>query len=561
MYNKLPMIKVSDSEKVIKGYEKIYEKLWNIDKLVFECYPGVDEQYLNCELLLKFSGYEIFNISDCLIDKDSMQETIKKYITNDRIFGYMSNSTIDEFFDNEKITKLKLTLQTKEKYIVYGFGASEILTNEQICYVNMARWEIQKRHRNGLTNWNFDNCDMDPLTKFKIGYFFEWRVADRLKQQILPSASFVLDVNDNQQPKMITQGDYISALEKTSETPFRLVPFFDPGVWGGQWMKQKFKLDQVQPNFAWSFDGVPEENSINLKFGSEYVEMPAIDVVLFQGRRLLGEKVHARFGLEFPIRFDLLDTIEGQNLSLQVHPTTEYIQEKFGMNYTQDESYYILDTNKDEDPHVYIGFKAGIDKDEFITKLKYAQDNGNPFDVEKYVNKIPCKKHDHFLIPAGTIHCSGSGTMVLEVSSTPYIFTFKLWDWERVGLDGKPRAINIEHGEKVLDFSRDKKFVKEQLVNNITRVSECEEVTGLHEREFIETRRYYTEESVVLKTNGSVNVLNLISGEQAVISSPKGKFEDYIVNYAETFIVPAAVDEYEVKATDGKIGLLKAEVR
>lgn len=119
---------------------------------------------------------------------------------------------------------------------------------------------------------------------------------------------------------------------------------------------------------------------------------------------------------------------------------------------------------------------------------------GAPFDAEAYVNRYPAKKHDHFLIPAGTIHCSGTDTMVLEVSATPYLFTFKLWDWGRVGLDGRPRPINVEHGSKVIQGSRDTRWVSENLVGR-ARYLRCgedydEEVTGLHELEFIETRRY-----------------------------------------------------------------------
>ena len=122
----------------------------------------------------------------------------------------------------------------------------------------------------------------------------------------------------------------------------------------------------------------------------------------------------------------MLDTMHGQNLSLQVHPLTEYIQSHFHMHYTQDESYYLLDA-AGEAPCVYLGIKTGTKPEEMVSALQAAQNGGKPFPAEKFVNKIPVKKHDHVLIPAGTVHCSGADTMVLEISATPYIFTFKLW--------------------------------------------------------------------------------------------------------------------------------------
>lgn len=84
---------------------------------------------------------------------------------------------------------------------------------------------------------------------------------------------------------------------------------------------------------------------------------------------------------------------------------------------------------------VYLGLKDGVDQKQMIEDLRRANKGEIEFDAEKYINKFPAKKHDHFLIPAGTCHCSGSEAMVLEISATPYIFTFKLWDWGRVGLD------------------------------------------------------------------------------------------------------------------------------
>ena len=175
-------------------------------------------------------------------------------------------------------------------------------------------------------------------------------------------------------------------------------------------------------------------------------------------RNLLGDRVHARFGDEFPIRFDFLDTIQGGHLSFQVHPLTEYIQQNFGMNYTQDESYYILDA--EDGASVYLGLKEAIDPDAMIEDLQAAERGDKAFDDERFVNRFPARKHDHFLIPAGTCHCSGAGAMVLEISATPYIFTFKMWDWGRLGLDGLPRPINVGHGSKNIQWDRTTKWVK-----------------------------------------------------------------------------------------------------
>jgi mannose-6-phosphate isomerase class I len=452
--------------------------------------------------------------------------------------------------------------------IIIGFGASLVTAGDLLVYADLSRWEIQLRYRSKeFGNWLADNEDEDMLRKYKRGYFYEWRMADRLKRSLFQRIDYYLDTNAKNDPKLVLWEAVLEGMERIARQPFRLVPYFDPGVWGGTWLQEKLSLEPKEHPYAWGFDGVPEENSLYLDFGPIRLEVPAINLVFLQPKALLGERVYARFGAEFPIRFDFLDTIGGQHLSLQVHPTTDYIQTHFGMPYTQDESYYILDAKPGAE--VYLGLKEDVDPERMLEDLRKAERGDSTFPAKQYVNVFPAAKHDHFLIPAGTVHCSGSECMVLEISATPYIFTFKLWDWDRLGLDGKPRPVHINHGEEVIAWDRTTAWVERELVGQVEQIAEGsgwrEERTGLHEYEFIETRRHWFSEPVLHAGNGSVQILNLVEGEEAIVESPDDMFEPFIVHYAETFIIPASIERYVIRpigpSTGRTIATIKAFVK
>jgi mannose-6-phosphate isomerase class I len=188
--------------------------------------------------------------------------------------------------------------------------------------------------------------------------------------------------------------------------------------------------------------------------------------------------------------------------------------------------------------------------------LNAAQRGEQEFRTEDYINKIPVKKHDHVLIPAGTVHCAGAGTMVLEISATPYIFTFKMWDWGRVGLDKKPRPIHLDRGIENIQWDRDTEWVENNLVNCVTEIYQDEtcqiERTGLHEREFIDTYRVSTSSHARIRRNGSVHVVNLVGGKEAILKSTEGKFPPFILHYAETCIIPEAAGEYDLVSDKGE---------
>jgi len=605
-YNKYPIIQVKGREgHLFRGWDAIVNRLnrelsmipGRKKIVVVECYQGVDDAEVFGALSAGLRPDATFLSSQAFLAEDRIRELTWPDVTDDRIFGRMTSLDMEDFLDPGKIGAMRAEIHQVEAGLIllYGPGASVIvpgnpatsdgkamLNNPEasvivhdnltagyakvtgvsagvsainpypvlMIYADMARWEIQLRmRRNEVSNLGISNLDENIEGKYKRGYFVDWRVCDRLKREVMPESHFILDTNRKNVPGMIPTETFFEGLRQAVNRPFSVVPYFDAGPWGGQWMKEICDLPDDLPNYAWCFNCVPEENSLCLTFGGERFETPAINLVFFQPEKLLGDFVKQRFGDEFPIRFDFLDTMGGGNLSLQVHPLAGYIREQFGIHYTQDESYYLVEAG--EGAKVYLGLKEGVDPGQMISDLKAAESGESGFDDNKHVQQWPARKHDHFLIPGGTVHCSGKDCMVLEISATPYIFTFKLWDWGRLGLDGKPRPINIGHGARNIQWNRTESWVKTNLVNRFERIATgdgwYEEKTGLHELEFIETRRHCFTKKVTHHTLGGVNVLCLVEGREIAVESPSGSFEPFVVHFAETFIVPAGVGEYTIR--------------
>ncbi|MEG2599130.1 MAG: class I mannose-6-phosphate isomerase [Muribaculaceae bacterium] len=566
-YDRFPSTKFSGL--LIEGWTEINNVLKSQSRLAVDFYCGVNEFEVIHELK-KLNPTLFIDTRDLMKSEDEIIKMTERFMTSDVLFGYVTNLRLEDYFDPKKLLDAKKQIAaTAGRVIVAGTGATFVTsTDAMIVYVDMARWEIIQRFRcQKIKALGIDNREDAVSLQYKRGYFNDWRVCDAYKDTLMKDVSYWIDTHVSNSPKMIDKSTFFCGIEETIKTPFRVVPFFDPAPWGGQWMKDVCGLNPEKENYGWCFDCVPEENSLLFEVNGVNFELPSVDLVLLKSRELLGEPVEARFGKDFPIRFDFLDTVGGGNLSLQVHPTTQFIRENFGMYYTQDESYYLLDAK--EGATVYLGLKTGIDKDEMIKDLRKAEKGEIAFNADKYINRLPAKKHDHYLIPSGTIHCSGSEALVLEISSTPNLFTFKLWDWQRLGLDGKPRPINVERGKYVIDWNRNTEYVNEHLANCFIEIESGdgwrEEKTGLHTNEFIESRRHWFSKSVTHYTNGSVQVLNLIEGEEAVIESPNGVFDPFVVHYAETFIIPASVGEYRIspygKSIGKECGTIKAYVK
>ncbi|MCC5836039.1 MAG: class I mannose-6-phosphate isomerase [Opitutales bacterium] len=537
--------------------------------IAIECYPGVFDDEILSAISSGIPDAQIFRTTEALKSPAEINKLVEPDLGgDDPVFGKLTRLELDHFLDTDKKATLEKAILESSAATVIVYGTAALLCTEAdiVVYADMARWEAQLRQRaNRVSNLGVNNSEQAANLKYKRSFYIDWRVCDRLKQKTFERWDYLLDTCKENSPKMITGDAFRDGINQTLERPFRVVPFFDPGVWGGQWMKEVCKLPEDKSNYAWCFDCVPEENSLLLKFGETTIEVPSINAVLYCPEKLLGEPVYGLTGAYFPIRFDLLDTMQGQNLSFQVHPMLDYARQEFGLNLTQDESYYILDAEPEAE--VYLGLVEDVDAQGMLRDLKVAsEDPSRPFPDEKYVQRFPVKRHDHFLIPAGTCHCSGTDTLVLEISHTPYVFTFKLWDWDRVDLNGLPRPINLERGEKNIQWERTRSWVEPRLVNQFEKLSSGEgwqeEKTGLYKSQLIETRRHWFEKPVAHDTKGeSVHVLNLVAGQEATVESPTGRFEPFVVHFAETFIVPASVGPYIIRPSGPSEGQQCATIK
>jgi len=480
---------------------------------------------------------------------------------DDPLFGTRTGLQLPDFFDHEKLHEI--AGRTAEMLtICYGTGAFLTGLNGLNVYIDLPKNEIQYRSRAGsITNLGMPQPD-DPKKMYKRFYFIDWIVLNRHKEIFLDQ----IDVfADGQRPDDITwaAGDDIrNTLDAMSVNFFRVRPWFEPGAWGGNWIRTHIKgLSDEVPNYAWSFELISPENGLLIESENRLLEL-SFDWLMYRSAPLVLGNCHARFGNEFPIRFDFLDTMAGGNLSIQCHPHKEYMKSHFGEEFTQEEAYYILDA--EPDATVYLGFRDEADPEVLREALETSFHDRQPLDVERFVQKHPSRKHDFFLIPPGTVHGAGRNNLVLEISSTPYIFTFKLYDWLRPDLDGKPRQLSISRGMDNLRFDRYGDTVIRELISSPVLIDKGQnwELWRLptHADHLYDVHRVEFTGEIHVETEGRCHVLSLVEGAGIVVKTAAGMQQKF--SYAETFIIPAAAGSYRViNESASKAMLIKAFVK
>lgn len=488
------------------------------------------------------------DVSEALRDPGPQRDALVQFhLTDDPVFGRIYRGEISDWFDEEKLRQLGERAKSQPGPVIfYGAGASRVSdSGDCLVYVDVSKEEFQNRCRKKTTT-NF--ACREPFAfgeMYKRAFYIDWPMLNREKRHLLPRLDLLVDENDPATPKAVCGKEFRAALAEISKAPVRVKPFFMPGPWGGQWMKEHFELPSSAPNYAWSYELIAPENGILIGSESEWMEV-SFDYLLWQeADALMGRRVTNLFGSLFPIRFDYLDTMRGGNLSCQVHPRVDYIREEFGEPFTQHESYYVMQA--EPGARVYLGLREDVDPEGFRRAAEHADKDGRPFEIDVYVNSLPSAPHDLFLIPAGTVHCSGAGNLVLEISATPYIYTFKIYDYLRKDLSGELRPVSLNRAFANIDFGRRTRWVAQhlkqapRLLRGDSAASEY--VIGDLDLLFFVIHRLEFLHEMSDATQGRFLVLNLVQGERVEIRSDGRTAE---IRYGETIIVPASIDEFKL---------------
>lgn len=554
-YDPFPGFAVSEGT-IELGFDALARYIAQSSRVVIDGYVGVfwDDFRKRLDAALAAFGRRAawVDVREALLPEQDVLRRISPYLGgDDPLFGKRFEGQLCDFFDPDALCNLaQRTTPGGDLTIWYGSGAALAQPEGQLVYVDLPKNELQFRARAGtVTNLGTTQV-APPKPTYKRFYFVDWPALNRHKAALLDRIDLVVDAQRPDEPTLTSGATLRHELDRMAHNYFRVRPWFEPGPWGGQWCRRKIQALPEAPNYAWSFELIVPENGLLLESDGRVLEA-SFDWLMYRDHHAVLGDCARFFGYEFPIRFDFLDTVEGGNLSVQVHPQPDYIRSHFGELYTQDECYYILDAVPGAE--VNLGFQADLDADEFRRTLEHSFEHAEPVAMERFVQQHPAKPHDFFLIPHGTIHGSGAGNLVLEISATPYIFTFKMYDWLRPDLDGKPRPLNIARGMENLNLSRRGQVVKDELLCRPQEIARGEdwscEHLPTHRNHFYDVYRYNFSSRYASETTGSAHVMSLVSGATVRLRTARGVEQTF--NYAETFVVPAAAGSYELISDDG----------
>lgn len=536
--------------------------------IAFDGYTGTDwDAVLNLtvqRLRLKGIKVETKNIADYYRSSNDIEASLDSYLPNDResdpvlLFGRLFKGLYEDLCDSEKLGALKQDLENTEAVtIVFGCGAA--MESLRSCYSTIVYFDLTPkrailRAKSGKIVNLGDSIARPYKELLRRCYYVDFELAGHLRWNLIKEKriDFYIQGDDLLNPVLLSWQAFDEITSKTVRYPFRCRPVYNEGVWGGHYVRKIRGVPESanMKNCAWAFDLIPLEVSLPVQVGDTLIDFPYFTFVQKEGTALMGEQCFEAFDGYFPIRFNYDDTYHSSgNMSIQVHPGEEYVKSNYDEHGRQDESYYVVTAG--QCARTFIGFHEGIDTSDFMKKVKESEKKHSVVDYERYINYVESKPGKQFLLPAGTIHSSGQNQVVLEIGSlTVGSYTYKLYDYLRPDLDGKPRPIHSKKGGDVLQMERTADWVKENLVQEPRIIREGEGfrelIVGEHELIYFSLRRLEFVNRIEDDTQGRFHVLVLVNGEQVEVRSLNNPDLFFTQNYLDMVVVPASFGQYEI---------------
>lgn len=496
--------------------------------------------------------------------EDEIEKLLRPCFPTDRkidpvlLFGRVFTGSYGDFFDAAGAEKLAARMRAPSggAVVVFGHGAAygALRDSSDLCvWLDVTpKTAVLSAKAGRLVNIG-KKVKRSFSEVMRRAYYCDYYLSEHLRGSLLRENRIDYYVNADRSDALAGIGKELMnrVLASLAERPFRCKPVYIEGVWGGQFIKKIRRLPDDMPNVAWCFDLIPLEVSIVARLGGgETFEFPFHTFVQKMGSEIMGREAAERFEGYFPVRFNYDDTWHSNgNMSIQVHPGEEYCKKNFGDFGRQDESYYIVATG--HGAKTYCGFQQDADVPAFIRECKKSETEKTKVDYDKYVHSVPSVPGRQFMQPGGTIHASGRNQLILEIGSlTIGSYTFKMYDYLRMDLNGKPRPIHSVHGENVLNPLYRGDYVDEHFVPapKLLRSGSGwrEWIVGQCDQLYFTLHRLEFDRQIADNTGRSFHVLVLVDGERVRVQSKKDPSRCYRMNFLDMVVVPADVGEYEI---------------
>lgn len=323
--------------------------------------------------------------------------------------------------------------------------------------------------------------------------------------------------------------------------PLKFNPILKSVVWGGEKIAPFKGIETEQHNIgeSWELSGVKDNESVIANgplAGKNIAEL----CEEYKGE-LLGEKVYAKTGAEFPLLIKFIDARD--DLSIQVHPNDELAAVRHNGSKGKTEMWYVVQADKNA--HLMSGLSATITPDEYAARIA---DNT----ITEVLHDYNVEKGDIFFLPAGRIHSIGTGCFIAEIQQTSNI-TYRIYDFGRVGLDGKPRELHTELSKAAIDYSvlDDYKTHYTEKKNEENEVVSCEYFT---------TSLFDLSEPFTRDMSGLDSFMIVICTEgKGTLADNNGNSVD--IKQGETVLLPASVKSFTLTPAEGNLKVITSYIK